>query len=72
MEYKKAYSKERSNVAKARIIFQTAECYRLINDTKQAEIWYFKTIIGHSVRTNEDCIYAINIIVRLNNGIHSC
>jgi len=25
-----------------------------------AEIWYFKTIIGHSVRTNEDCIYAIN------------
>ena len=44
MEYKKAYSKERSNVAKARIIFQTAECYRLINDTKQAEIWYFKSV----------------------------
>mgnify|MGYP001293636686 CR=1 FL=1 len=25
-----------------------------------AEIWYFKTIISHSVRTSEDCIYAVN------------
>lgn len=42
--YKKAYSKERNNTAKARIIFQTAECYRLIGDTKQAEIWYKKAV----------------------------
>ncbi|HIN38977.1 MAG TPA: hypothetical protein EYM84_01745 [Flavobacteriales bacterium] len=44
MQYKKAYSKERNNTAKARIIFQTAECYRNINDTKQAEIWYQKSV----------------------------
>ena len=44
MQYKKAYSKERNNVAKARIIFQTAECYRYIDDTKQAEIWYKKAV----------------------------
>ena len=44
MQYKKAYSKEKNNVAKARIIFQTAECYRGVNDTKQAEIWYKKAV----------------------------
>ncbi|HIA06947.1 MAG TPA: hypothetical protein EYN71_09655 [Flavobacteriales bacterium] len=44
MQYKKAYSKERNNTAKARIIFQTAECYRYINDTKQAEMWYKKAV----------------------------
>ena len=44
MQYKKAYSKERNNTAKARIIFQTAECYRYINDSKQAEIWYKKAV----------------------------
>jgi len=44
MKYKKAYSKERNNSAKAKIIYQTAECYRLINDSKQAEIWYKKAV----------------------------
>lgn len=44
MQYKKAYSRERNNTAKATIIFQTAECYRYINDTKQAEIWYRKAV----------------------------
>ncbi|MBL4578694.1 MAG: OmpA family protein [Flavobacteriales bacterium] len=44
MQYKKAYSRERNNTAKACIIFQTAECYRYINDTKQAEIWYKKAV----------------------------
>ena len=44
MQYKKAYSRERNNTAKATIIFQTAECYRYINDTKQAEIWYKKAV----------------------------
>jgi peptidoglycan-associated lipoprotein len=43
--YKKAYSKVKQNkVEKARIIFQTAECYRMTNDTKQAETWYKKAI----------------------------
>lgn len=43
--YKKAYSKVKKNKAeKARIIFQIAECYRLANDTKQAETWYKKAV----------------------------
>ncbi|MFH0866672.1 MAG: OmpA family protein [Bacteroidota bacterium] len=43
--YKKAYTKIKKNKAeRARVIFQTAECYRLTNDTKQAEVWYKKAI----------------------------
>jgi peptidoglycan-associated lipoprotein len=42
--YKKAYAGESKKENKARIIFQTAECYRLINDTKNAEQWYEKAI----------------------------
>ncbi len=43
--YKKAYSKVKKNKAeKARIRFKTAECYRMINDTKQSESWYKRTI----------------------------
>lgn len=42
--YKKAFSKERNNTAKTNIIFQIAECYRLIGDPKQSEIWYNKAI----------------------------
>ncbi|MBI2967772.1 MAG: OmpA family protein [Bacteroidetes bacterium] len=44
MHYKKAYAKERSNAEKARIIFQIAECYRLVNDPKSSEVWYTKAI----------------------------
>ena len=43
--YKKAYGKVKKNKAeKARIIYQIAECYRLTNDTKQAESWYKKAV----------------------------
>lgn len=42
--YKKAYTAESKKDIKAKIIFQTAECYRLINDTKNAEQWYDKAI----------------------------
>ena len=43
--YKKAYSKVKKNKAeKARIRFKTAECYRMINNTKQSEAWYKRTI----------------------------
>jgi peptidoglycan-associated lipoprotein len=43
--YKKAYSKVKKNKAeKARIVYQIAECYRLTNDTKNAESWYKKAI----------------------------
>lgn len=41
---KKAYSKEKDKANKAEIIFKTAECYRFVNDMKQAETWYRKAL----------------------------
>lgn len=42
--YKKAYSSEGSVVEKARIIFQVAECYRLMADYETAKGWYEKAL----------------------------
>ena len=42
--YKKAYEKAKKKEEKAKIIFMTAECYRLIGDNKQAEQWYTKAV----------------------------
>jgi len=43
--YKKAYTKIKRNKAeRARIVYQIAECYRMTNDTKQAETWYKKAV----------------------------
>lgn len=41
---KKAYSKEKDKANKADIIYKTAECYRYVNDLKQAETWYRKAL----------------------------
>lgn len=41
---KKAYSKEKDKANKAEIIYKTAECYRYVNDMKQAETWYRKAL----------------------------
>ncbi|MEZ4721601.1 MAG: OmpA family protein [Flavobacteriales bacterium] len=40
--YKKAYSKEKKNSEKARILFRIGDCYRNIQDEAQAEVWYIK------------------------------
>lgn len=43
--YKRAYTHIKRNKAeRARIVYQIAECYRLTNDTKQAETWYKKAV----------------------------
>ena len=42
--YKKAYSKESDKEGRAEIIFKTAECYRMVNDAKNQEVWYDKAI----------------------------
>ncbi|TXC81640.1 OmpA family protein [Luteibaculum oceani] len=42
--YREAFLKEPSPVQKARIVFQIAECYRLVNDTENAKDWYQKSI----------------------------
>lgn len=42
--YKKAYTKEKKAERKAKILFRTAECYRHINQIKEAETFYAKAI----------------------------
>ncbi|MFM8431553.1 MAG: hypothetical protein ACKOA1_02050 [Bacteroidota bacterium] len=42
--YKKAFTKEKNKAKKAEIVFKTAECYRMTNDTKNQEVWYAKAI----------------------------
>ncbi|HEU4717234.1 MAG TPA: OmpA family protein [Bacteroidia bacterium] len=42
--YKKGMAKIKNKQEKARITYQIAECYRYMNDWKQAESWYGKAI----------------------------
>jgi peptidoglycan-associated lipoprotein len=42
--YKKASSKVSNKAAKAECTFKVAECYRKLNDMKNAETWYAKAI----------------------------
>lgn len=42
--YKKASTKEKKKGTKAELIFKTAECYRMLNDAKNSELWYSKAI----------------------------
>ena len=39
-KYKKAYSKTKDRDEKNRIRFQMAECYRMMNNAKRAEVYY--------------------------------
>lgn len=52
--YKKGISKIKNKQEKARITFQIAECYRKMNDWKQAESWYGKAI---KQKHNNDIMY---------------
>jgi tetratricopeptide (TPR) repeat protein len=42
--YKDAYNAVNDRNIRSEIIFKTAECYRKINDSRQAEVWYKKAI----------------------------
>lgn len=42
--YKKAYSKEKEIAEKGRLLYQIAECYRLVLDSEQATIWYNRAL----------------------------
>lgn len=42
--YKEAFLKTNNKPRKAEITFKLAECYRLLNDPKQAKLWYQKAI----------------------------
>lgn len=43
--YKEAYVKTNKKAVKAEIVFRTAECYRLLRNSRQAEVWYKKAIM---------------------------
>ncbi len=43
--YRAAYAKETNNVNKAKIIYRTALCYRNLDESKSAELWFKKTIM---------------------------
>jgi peptidoglycan-associated lipoprotein len=42
--FKNTYSKTKDKVLKADMVFMVAECYRLTNDPKNAEVWYKKAV----------------------------
>src|SRR5690606_12716415 len=42
--FKKAYSTEKDREKKTEIIYRIADCYRLVLDYQQAEVWYDKAI----------------------------
>ncbi len=42
--YKYSFAKARDKEVKSEIIFKTAECYRMVQDNTQAEVWYQKAI----------------------------
>jgi peptidoglycan-associated lipoprotein len=42
--FKNTYSKSKDKTIKADMVFMVAECYRLMNDPKNAEIWYKKAV----------------------------
>ena len=42
--FKNAYSKTKDKAIKADMVYMVAECYRLLNDPKNSEIWYKKAV----------------------------
>jgi peptidoglycan-associated lipoprotein len=42
--FKDTYSKSKDKAIKADMVYMVAECYRLMNDPKNAEIWYKKAV----------------------------
>ncbi|HOK26955.1 MAG TPA: OmpA family protein [Bacteroidales bacterium] len=43
-QFKNAYSKTRDRELKDEMIFMVAECYRLVNDPRNAELWYKRAV----------------------------
>jgi len=42
--FKDVYSKTRDKQVKAEMVFMVSECYRLVNDPKNAELWYKRAV----------------------------
>jgi peptidoglycan-associated lipoprotein len=43
-QFKNTYSKTKDKALKAEMVFMVAECYRLTNDPRNAEIWYKRAV----------------------------
>lgn len=62
--YKAVYSKTKNKEEKNEASFQTAECYRLSNDMKNAENWYRRTV--KSDPKNTEAQYQLAIALKNN------
>jgi peptidoglycan-associated lipoprotein len=62
--YKAVYSKTKNKDEKNEACFQTAECYRLSNDIKNAENWYRKSVKGDP--TNADAQLKLALTLKSN------
>ncbi|MDA9564170.1 DUF2225 domain-containing protein [Flavobacteriales bacterium] len=64
-QYKKAYSKEKKDVEKARILYAIGECYHKIMDEKQAEVWYRKAIKAGYANVNPEVTLHLGVVLKL-------
>ncbi|MES2837299.1 MAG: OmpA family protein [Bacteroidota bacterium] len=60
--FKKASSKEKNKTKKAEMFFLAGECYRHINDYKNAEKWYEKAIAGKYHETDPIVYYELALM----------
>ena len=42
--FKDAFTRSKDREVKARMVFMVAECYRIVNDTRNAETWYRRAV----------------------------
>jgi peptidoglycan-associated lipoprotein len=56
--FKNTYSKTKDKAIKADMVYMVAECYRLTNDPKNAEIWYKKSVRTSYSKTEAQYWYA--------------
>ena len=59
--FKDAYSRTKDKDIKADMVFMVSECYRLINDPKNAEIWYKKAVRTAGSRPEAQYWYASSL-----------
>lgn len=60
--YKAVYSKTKNKDEKNEACYQTAECYRLSNDSKNAENWYRKSVKGDPNNTEAQLRLGISLM----------
>jgi peptidoglycan-associated lipoprotein len=56
--FKNTYSKTKDKTLKADMVFMVAECYRLTNDPKNAEVWYKKVVKTPNAKPEAQYWYA--------------